>query len=101
MIETTFTGTIGDLRHKRPQTAGTPPATTVRIDADALEAGVADKLFQMQNGKPVQITISEIQKKLPVEGQDRPPGEPAQEEMPTGVPPAFAEVGGADPTQPV
>ena len=99
-LEATFRGTIADLRHKRPETAGTAPGTKLTLDTDALEPELAVKLFQMENGHPVQITISEIQDRLPMGGID--PTPQATEDVPTGVPRAFhlAELDVAEPELP-
>ena len=74
-MEATFRGTIADLRHKRPETAGTAPGTKLTLDTDALEPELAVKLFQMENGHPVQITISEIQDRLPLDDKEPQPPE--------------------------
>ena len=94
-LEATFRGTIADLRHKRPETAGAPPGTKLTLDTEALDPDLAVRLFRMENGHPVQITISEIQDRLPMD--DKEPKPPEGEEEP--VPSAF-RVGWAPPKPP-
>ncbi len=66
--ETTFQATIADLKHSRPEHMGTPPGTKVVLDTSALDVEVAAKLFEMANGHPLTVTISEIQERMPMDG---------------------------------
>lgn len=102
-LEATFRGTIADLRHKRPETAGAPPGTKLTLDTEALDPELAVKLFRMENGHPVQITISEIQDRLPLDDKEPEP-EPGVEIDGEGnvVPAVFREaMPDDDPTRPV
>ena len=89
-IETTFLGVVQGVSDKRPETAGSPPKTTLTLDCHALDANVRSKLFELHRGHPVEITITEVQLQMPVEPDDRP------------VPSGFEGIdGGLDPTKPV
>ena len=68
---TTFQATIEQLKHKRSETAGTAPATTITLDAGALDIEVATKLLLLQDGHPVQVTIERMQEKMPLDPPDK------------------------------
>ena len=78
------------------------PGTKLTIDTEALDPELAVKLFRMENGQPVQITISEIQDRMPMEDEE--PKPPEGEQEPEPIPAVFQEAIPAedfDPTAPV
>ena len=81
-LTVTCKGTIADLRHSRPQTAGTTPGTKLTLDTEALDPDIAAKLFALENGHPVQITIEEIQDRLPLEPLGPDPSEGEDKDVP-------------------